>query len=227
MKKPSRKNIRPQLIAMGRHLVYSEGTKTEPYYVSNLATHIKKDISNRNVLICKKFSKTSHTLALISKVETDIEKERRNGRCIDGVWILFDKDSFDDFDEATATIESKNFMKNMDGIYGDEYGTVGHSCYSNECFEVWPYLHYEDLVSPISRRLYIQKIDAFIKSKGFSAHYKKNIKELYDFLLTHGGNVNKAISLAKKKDVGKGNKKINPSTAIYELVSFFMAYFDK
>lgn len=223
---PNRNNINKVLISMGRHLVYSEGTKTEPFYVENISEHLPIDISHRNVLIPKKYNKTKHTVELIKRAEEDVEKERKDGKSIEGVWILFDKDSFEDFDEACLKIENKNFRKNYNGELGDEFGTVWHCCYSNESFEVWPYLHFEDLITPLSRDDYIQKINDFIKSRGCSGKYIKNNPKQFDFLIENGGDIKKAIKLAKKKDVGIGKIKINPSTGIYEFVEFFMAYFN-
>lgn len=225
MKHPGRNNTNKALISMGRHLVYSEGTKTEPQYVDNIAEHIKYDSTHRNILVAKKYNKAAHTLDLIRRAEDDLKKERKAGKTVDGLWILFDKDSFPDFDEACKIIEEKNIKKNADGILADEQGTVWYCCYSNESFEIWPYLHYEDLKTSLSRDLYIAKINNFIKSKGFSKKYKKTEKKLYDFLIDNGGDVRKAILYAKRKDPGKKHNKPNPSTALYQFVEFFMAYF--
>ena len=77
------------------------------------------------------------------------------------------------------------------------------------------------------RNVYIEKIDAFIKSRGFKGEYKKNERRPYDFLINNGGDVDKAIKFAKRKNPGVGKTKPNPSTSIYELVEFFKAYFSK
>ena len=227
MRAPSRKRIGIELISMGRHLVYAEGTKTEPQYVEKISEHLKPDPTRRNLLIPKKYSKTKHTLELIERAENDVSKERKANKSIDGVWILFDKDSFDDFNEACLEIEKKNCKKNSDGQMADDFGTVWHCCYSNESFELWPYLHFEDLTTPLDRNVYIEKIDAFIKSRGFKGEYKKNERRPYDFLINNGGDVDKAIKFAKRKNPGVGKTKPNPSTSIYELVEFFKAYFSK
>ena len=225
MRIPSRKNIKTERIAMGRHIVYSEGTKTEPFYVQNISEHLPIDLNHRNILIPKKYKDTKHTIDLLKRAENDINKERKAGKTVDGVWILFDKDSFDDFDEACKLIEGKNTKRNMDGYYGDEHGTVWHCCYSNESFEIWPYLHFEDLSSALHRDSYIGKINSFIKNRGYNEKYKKNEKKLYDFLERNGGDVNKAIRFAKRKDDDPHCSKTNPSTRIYDLVEFFKAYF--
>lgn len=227
MRAPNRNAIKKQLIGMGRHLVYSEGTKTEPYYVENISDYLPVDPSHRDVLIPKKYSKTKHTIELIKRAESDVKNQRNKGFSVDSVWILFDKDSFDDFDLACKLIEEKNTVLNDNGYLADKLGTVWHCCYSNESFEIWPYLHFEDLTTPLSRDDYIEKIDTFIKSRGFNGHYLKNNKKPYDFLIANGGNMAKAIKYAKRKDAGLGKIKTNPSTGLYEFAEFFSAYMNK
>lgn len=228
MKLPDRKNILvQQKISMGRHLVYSEGTKTEPFYVENIAKHLPFDLARKNILIPKKYSKTKHTVELIERAQNDVAKERKKGNTVNGVWIMFDKDSFADFDEACMAIESKNSKMNDDGYLGDEFGTIWYCCFSNECFELWPYLHFEDLNAALPRDDYIKKINAFIKKRGNKETYAKNKKQLYDFLKRSGGDIDKAIKFAKRKDAGTKKKKENPSTGLYQFVQFFKYYFDK
>ena len=221
MKPSGRKNVKKVLIEMGRHLVYSEGTKSEMYYADNIKEHIKEDPNHINVLIPVKYPKTKHTCELVERVELDIKKRRKNGGLISGVWILFDKDSFEDFDDACSVIENKNVTKNDDGEMADKFGTVWHCISSVQCFEVWYYLHFEDLTVGIDRDAYIDKINEFIKRRGFKEEYKKNKKSPYDWILSVGGNVDTAIKRAKKKE-----RFNDPSTEAYKFVEFFKAYFD-
>lgn len=224
MRYPGRKNVRKTLINMGRHLVYSEGTKTEMNYVNNIKSLLEMDEKHVNELIPVKYRRTEHTVDLIKRVENDIKNRRKKGETITGVWIFFDKDNYHDFDEACRLIEGKNCRRNYDGEMADECGTVWHNCWSIQCFELWCYLHFADLNVPIDRRQYIDKINDFVKAKGMK--YQKNIENLFDWLLKAGGNVDNAIKLAKKKD-NKSLPKQDPSTGVYLFVEFFKAYFKK
>lgn len=221
MKPSGRKNVKKRLIGMGRHLVYSEGTKTEIFYANNIKNHIKEDANHINVLIPVKYSRTKHTCELIDRVELDVKKRRKNNEFISGIWILFDKDSFEDFKDACSIINSKNQKRNDDGEMADDFGTVWHCVPSVQCFEVWYYLHFEDLTVGIERKAYIKKINEFIKRKGFAEQYKKNRENPYDWIKSVGGDVDAAIKRAKKKA-----PLTDPSTEVYKFVEFFQAYFE-
>ena len=209
---------------MGRHLVYSEGTVTEPNYVNNIKNLLPIDPKHVNELLMVPSSKTLHTCQLIERAERDVEKRLKKHETITGVWIFFDKDSFEDFDKACKLLEDKNKYKNNDGIKADENGIVWHSCWSVQCFELWCYLHFENLVVGINRADYIKKINEFAKKNGCETKYKKNLDNIYSWLINAGGDVEKAIKLARKKDNNKLPKD-DPSTGIYSFMEFFKAYF--
>lgn len=84
---------------------------------------------------------------------------------------------------------------------------------------------FEDLSTPLDRAVYIEKIYSFVKNRGFKGKYKKSKKKLFDFLVNNGGDANKAIKYAKRKDPGTGKIKPNSSTGLYIFVGFFKAYF--
>lgn len=225
-KTKGRTSLGPRLITMGRHLVYSEGTKTEPLYVENIKSHIPEDPTHANVLVAKKYSKSKHTTELLERAELAVRKERENKHTVDDVWIFLDKDSFGDFDEACRSIEKKNTTVDSNGEARDMLGTRSHCCYSNQCFELWVYLHFNDLHSKIGREKYIEKINSFIARINPKETYTKNKETLYDFLPTVGGNVDKAIKLAKKLDIEYGVNREEPSTKVYEFVEFFRKYME-
>ena len=65
----------------------------------------------------------------------------------DRVWVVFDKDDFNDFNEAIALAGRKGFMAG----------------WSNEAFELWYLLHFVYLDSAISRADYITKLENEIR----------------------------------------------------------------
>lgn len=230
IKSKGRKSIPLTPISIGRHLVYSEGIKTEPFYVENIKKHLDLNPMNRGEgIVPVKYTKTAHTVELVKRAELDVQKRLKSGQRIDCVWILFDKDSFGDFDDACKIIESKNKKEylNKDQDFADENKITWHCCWSNEAFEVWVYLHFEDLNTPLPRDDYITRINKFIKDRKLNGIYKKSLENLYDFLANNGGDVNKAINLAEKKDPKTNCTKPNPSTGIYKLVKYFKNYFKK
>lgn len=218
-----------RLISVGRHLIYSEGTKTEPLYVESFSKRINNSNNRGEGLFQTKYKSSAHTIDLIHRAEKDVQKRMKKGETIDCVWIFFDKDSFDDFDKACQLIEDKNNKehRNAFGELADSNNITWHSCWSNECFELWIYLHFENLESAISRKLYIDKINKFIRTKGFKNEtYSKNKKDLLKFLVKVNASFELADRLAENKDPGEGKIKPNPSTGIYNFQKRFLKYID-
>lgn len=215
-----RQNLPTVLLSFGRHLVYAEGTKTEPYYVEDLKLFLseelhvdKKDIE----IVAPHIVKSKHTCELVEYARNDVMARKKNGETINYVWVFYDKDSFDDFDEAYRAIQLLN--SNTDDI-------TWFACWSNECFEVWAYHYFEKLNTPLSREDYIPKINEFLKKRGCREEYRKNRKDLHHFLTRNGGSIEKAMKWMKEKDDGN-DKKPNPSSGIYQFAEYLLAYLTK
>lgn len=223
--KPSgRKNRPTKIISYGRHLVYAEGSKTEPLYVKNIYENIKSNYKFKNTEII--IENVPHagfsTLGLVQFAELDIEKRLLAKEKIDHVWIFYDKDSFpkDNFDNTFIKIESKNESRHLndDGDNVDSNNICWHAIWSNECFELWVILHFENLRSSIPRDEYIKKIN---KSHLINHNYEKNMNDLYD-ILNELGNVEQAIRFAKK--LHEDNYLGSPSTGVYKFLEYFKYY---
>lgn len=213
-----RRDIPKSLMSFGRHLVYAEGTKTEPLYVDDLRALIseKLNVDKRSIeIVPVKLAKTKHTCELVEYAHNDVLSRLRKGESIDYVWIFYDKDCFEDFDKAYLMI------KNLDSNY--KGGISWIPCWSNECFEVWVYHYYEKLTTPLPREEYINKINNFLKSKGCKEKYSKTRTDLHHFLTLNGGDINKAIKWMKEADNGK-DKKPNPSSGVYQFAEYIIAY---
>lgn len=149
-----RSSIPYELLQFGRHLVYSEGTKTEPYYVSNINNNIAKKYKckpNDIEIIIGTKDKSYSTLGLVEYAINDCKRRIKNGEIINHIWIMYDKDDFekDVFINAYNKINSLNNSKdfNDDGFkYNSEDNISYHPCWSNEAFELWLclYFHYYD-----------------------------------------------------------------------------------
>ena len=90
----------------------------------------------------------------------------------DRVWIVFDKDDFDDFNAAIAKARRYGFK----------------TAWTNEAFELWYILHFEYLDTGISRHDYLEKLgDAFRKRMSVDNFwYKKGDPEIYHLLQKYG-----------------------------------------
>lgn len=225
MNKPiGRRNIPTILQSFGRHLVYAEGSKTEPLYVKDLRLFVSEELGVKESdieIVPIPTNKSKHTLDLVEFAIDDVSNRRRKGETIDYVWIFYDKDDYADFDKAYKLIIGQN-EKNSDV---DSFGTSWKACWSNECFEVWVYHYFENLQSEIKRDKYIPKINVFLKNNGCKETYSKNRLDLHHFLTSFGGDIRKATKLMKNKDV-KSDVKPNPSSGIYQFAEYLLVYID-
>ena len=163
--KKRKENVREKLV---RFLIVCEGTKTEPHYFEAL---IKNYISTvREVTI---EGEGRATVALVDRtLEIKQELERKNAMSFDRVWVVFDKDDFDDFNDAIKKANELGF----------------HSAWTNEAFELWYYLHFEYLDTGIARADYIKKLEEAFKEKLGDSHfeYKKGNPDIYSLLQQYG-----------------------------------------
>ena len=222
-----RRGIPDQLRNFGRHLVYSEGTKTEPYYVDNIkqciADKYKTDV-NKIELINANKGKSLTTVALAKFAINDVNKRVSNGETVDHVWVFYDKDSFRDekYKKAFTLIDGLNVTKNDEGIRCDNRGTAWHSLPSNECFELFLLLYFNYETSASSRKGYSKKIDKMVQKSNPSFTYAKNLKNIHTTLINAGGSINNAIKFAKKLE--KANWLDNPSSKAYQFLEYFKLY---
>ena len=160
-----KENVRQKLI---RFLVVCEGTRTEPFYFEAL---INNHISTvREVTI---EGEGRATVALVdSTLKIKKELERKNAMSFDRVWVVFDKDDFDDFNEAIKKAQKLGFC----------------SAWTNEAFELWYYLHFEYLDTGISRSAYIEKLEKVLRNKmgDDEFQYQKGNPEIYKLLQQYG-----------------------------------------
>lgn len=97
-----------------------------------------------------------NTLSLVN--ETDNIRRRQEvalGIRFDQVWVLFDKDSFkaDEFDNAIRSGEAKGYRV----------------AWSNECFELWYLLHFQEQSFPVGRGKIYGGLEAHLGVN----HYRK------------------------------------------------------
>ena len=171
-----RRNIPTVLISFGRHLVYAEGTKTEPFYVDDLKVFVSEELNvpkDDIEIITPKTNKTHHTVDLVKYAIDDVAERKRNQETIDYVWIFYDKDDYKDFDEAYRLIRDQDEK---------DANIEWKACWSNECFEVWVYHHFENLETKMDRKEYINRINAFLKKNKCPKKYEKNMVGLHHFL---------------------------------------------
>ncbi|MCK9183504.1 MAG: RloB family protein [Fibrobacteraceae bacterium] len=188
-------------------LIATEGTETEPRYFNALKSELED--SNRFNIDVVVQGKGKSTTNLVNKI---IRQTKYNNQEYDRLWAVFDKDDFNDFDAAIKLA-----------------GENGINCaWSNECFELWLLLHFQDVSEATGRKDCFNRLEDAIRV----ALHRTDPDALYD--LTKGdpdiyahtknlGNEKRAferIALLKKKflDCGKKFSEQNPCTHVDELV---------
>lgn len=186
-----------------RFLIVCEGERTEPNYFRELVKDKYSEVRSEDII-----GEGRSTCALVKKTEEVKERlEHQRQLKFDRVWVVFDKDDFNDFNEAIALAEKKGFM----------------AAWSNEAFELWYLLHFVYLDAAISRADYIKKLENEIrKIKGYGDYaYKKNDVGIYSLLQKIGDEPQAKLRAAKLRSMfydTKDYKSHKPCTRIDVLV---------
>ncbi len=188
-----------------RYLIACEGEETEPTYFDEIKRKLPRDIA----IIAKGDGR--NTLSLIKWAEEEKNSyEYVNGKQIDEVWIVMDRDSFPphDFDNAIKSAEAKGYKL----------------AWSNECFELWILLHFKDVIHTISRAEIYKELSAIF---GFNYERDGKNKQLFSLIRKHDGCENDAIDRAKRL---WGNKnyiphQANPATGVFKLIETLNKYY--
>ena len=147
--------------------IVTEGEKTEPQYFQAIANAITQ--KHGGTIDVKVVGVGRGTSALVEEVVNALS---RSPRMYQHVWAVFDKDDFDDFDDAIALAER----------YGIRVG------WSNQAFEYWLYLHFEYSDSALHRSAWVEKLDRLFKERGVRKEgYQKNLPNLYQVVTEAGG----------------------------------------
>jgi hypothetical protein len=171
-----------------RFLIVCEGTKTEPNYFEG-------------------FRVPGQVLEVIgtgynteSLVEEAIRLKQEQSQTFDQCWCVFDRDSFapDAFNNAIRKAEAANFKV----------------AYTNEAFELWYLLHFDDHQSALSRQQYGPILEQRLEHE-----YQKNSVTMYRELEERQEQaIRRAERLLAKYGAGHNPQRDNPCTTVHLLV---------
>lgn len=198
-------------------LIVTEGKCTEPYYFRGLKRLISDKLGGtinviENPLIDVRGEGCS-TGKLIEVTE-QIVKEARI--LYQNIWIVFDKDDFEDFDQAIKDGISKGYQV----------------AWSNQAFEYWLYLHFYYSDSALHRNEWNEKLNEIFKEYNLgNGTYQKNYENIYDLVNTYDG-VNNALRNAKRRMAEFNTdrdmpSKLDPGTTVYKLVEDLTSYLEE
>lgn len=185
--------------------IVSEGTKTEPNYISGMAKAINSkfyDLSAGDRIVVKGTGR--NTRSLLKYARKQVKKDFPQATV---VWLMYDQDDFplDNFDNTQHSAEGKKDKR--------QYRVA----WSNESLELWFVLHFQELETNNGREHYKD----ILKEK---IGYEKNFTNIYDLLKDK---TDIAIKRAKRQYESYGDlppSKRCPATRVYELVEELQKY---
>ena len=192
-------------------LIVCEDETTEPDYFKKYK-QLFENLWPRDTLYLKAIGSGRNSLGVVEQA-IEQRKEFEKEASIDQTWAVFDKDDLDKSEGNTKRFNEAFELGKQEQV---------NIAYSNECFELWLLLHFED----------IDKKTAIPRTEIYSRLEKAIQKHQPEFVYEHGnsnvidhvyecGNKEKAIERAKSlQDFHKGKKQIdsNPNTLVYNLV---------
>lgn len=198
-------------------LIVTEGEKTEPLYFKGLQKQILKKIGGNVNVIEKPTIDIYGQGASPSRLIEFTEKEVKEAKFMyQNVWVVFDKDDFDDFDQAIFEGEKKGYK----------------IAWSNQSFEYWLYLHFHYSDTAEHRNEWNKKLDeCFCINELGDGKYKKNYENIYELLASIDG-ISTAIKHAKRRmaQYSQGKQKpskYDPGTTVYQLVEELIKYIEE
>lgn len=185
-----------------RILIVCEGAKTEVNYFEAFPVPVNSGMKVN--VECE--GKGMNTLSLVNEAERLDKEAKKTDKPYDFVWVVFDCDSFTaNFDNAIKRAKSLG------------YGVA----WSNEAFELWYLLHFENRTNPMSRADYQKRLTDHISKKVKGYKYKKNDPKSFSIMTTHGSE-DDAIKFAERTIKAFGDRtdfvNCNPGTTVHLLV---------
>ena len=202
--KASRKRMENTRSKIVRFLIVCEGACTEPNYFKALVKDRYSEVRDEVI-----FGEGRSTCALVERtLQIKQELERKRQLKFDRIWVVFDKDDFNDFNQAIKLAEAYSF----------------NCAWTNESFELWYLLHFQYMNACISRHSYIYKLQNEIRKHPGYEHYKykKNDVYLYQILKTIGNGDLAKQHARKLRSFFEGSndfKNHNPCTRVDLLVA--------
>lgn len=208
------RNVNTREVAPARYLIITEGTVTEVNYFENIKRIIDNKYKDRIKVENSQLVLDIKGVGRGTSKLVDYAIKRRSRENYSEVWVVFDKDDFEDFDEAIKFAESENI----------------NVAWSNACFELWILLHFQDCNSPLISGKYSDKLDVHFKMLKYNGgKYEKDIKDIFELIKN---NTSEAIKRSNrmldcyKCDNIKIFSRMNPCTTVQHLVGALLPYID-
>ena len=214
-KRKERKKRRKEFLKpkINSFLIVAEGKCTEPNYFLGIKRLISKEVGGIIDIVEPPKINIQRQGVSTMKLVKQTDKIVKNAKIMyQNIWLVFDRDEFQDFDAAIAAGERQGY----------------NIAWSNQSFEYWIYLHFDYSDSALHRSDWENKLDKLFKEEGLgNKQYQKNNSELFEILNNFDGPA-KAIEHAKirMRKYTKDSKPsdYDPGTTVYKLVENLLDY---
>lgn len=198
-------------------LIVTEGKRTEPLYLRGIQKLIQEKMGGMvEIVELPQIDIHGEGCATGKLIEKTDELVSKANVMYQNIWVVFDKDDFDDFDQAIKDGQERGYKV----------------AWSNQAFEYWLYLHFHYSDSALHRDDWNEKLDKiFAEYQLGDGEYRKNYEDIYDMVNRYDG-VNTAIRNAKRRMSNYDEEQMKPSeydpgTTVYKLVEELKRYLDE
>lgn len=195
-----------------RILIVCEDSKAAPQYFREICAAYKLATSNVEIQPGKYGTSPLQVVQYAQNLfeNGDLHKQI-NRRSFEQVFVVFDRDDHDSYQDALSLAESLNGQM----VNNDNQPITFQAIPSVPCFELWVLLHYEDVQAALHRDRVLQKLKVYIPKykKGNIGLFTKTRPDLQRAM-------DCANRLAGKHTAANG---FQPYTAIGELVRLLIS----
>lgn len=190
-----------------RILIVSEGSKTEPLYLSEIRKEHRLQTTNVQVQHSLFGTESMKVVEYAEHLFVNGYEEKSIQPCaFEQVYAVFDRDDHDSYHNALAKVAA------LDGkLRNDLQQPVNFKAIASvPCFELWLLLHFEDVLAPLHRTEVYQRLRQYLPSydKGRGGHYADTRHSLAD-----------AIQRAKHlAELSTAHNAVEPYTGMHRLV---------
>lgn len=202
-------------------LIVCEGERTEPNYFDSIRRMLPREMADRITVKGQGYS----TLRLVDAAcNKNKERLSSDNPPYYHIWIVFDKDSFqdDDFDNAINRISALDSAPKSRHSHHQRW----HAAWSNEAFELWYILHFQETTGgALSRNVYQQMLEKHIKDQcGVDRPYRKNADDMFPLLMRYTPQAIERAKNALRRQARKPPHAQNPATMVHLLVEELLRY---
>jgi hypothetical protein len=198
--------------------VFYSGEVTERKYFEGLRTDLASRARDRSQFVHLKYVRGTPA-QMVQSVLEEINIRQQEGTANtseDIIWVVFDKDDFDNYSSAISSAHQADMKV----------------AYSNECFELWLLLHFQEQKIQIKRAALTELLRAkWEETVGSAIESEKKVKHFpYGIVRTQGDRsmaVERAKALFELAVMANPQSPwvVNPVTTVHELVVQLIDFF--